>query len=102
LPQPSSWRDRTVQRQTGDSTSFLELYRAALRLRREHLGFRGAGMAWLPAPDTVLRFDRPGGLETVVNLGSTIELPTGRPILLASEPLAEETQLPPDTAVWLG
>jgi alpha-glucosidase len=102
LPQPSSWRDRAVQRQTGDSTSFLELYRAALRLRREHLGFRGAGMAWLPAPDTVLRFDRPGGLETVVNLGSTIELPTGRPILLASEPLAEETQLPPDTAVWLG
>ncbi|HEX2470053.1 MAG TPA: alpha-amylase family glycosyl hydrolase [Candidatus Limnocylindrales bacterium] len=103
LPQPSSWRDRTVERQTGAPTSFLELYRTALRLRREHLGFRGAGMAWLPAPDTMLRFDRPGGLETVVNLGSTsIELPTGRPILLASEPLAEETLLRPDTAVWLG
>jgi alpha-glucosidase len=102
LPQPPSWRDRTAERQAGDPTSFLELYRAALRLRREHLGFRGSGMAWLPAPGTVLRFDRPGGLETIVNLGSTpIELPTGRPILLASEALAEGT-LPPDTAVWLG
>jgi hypothetical protein len=51
----------------------------------------------------VLRFDRPGGLETVVNLRpEPIELPTGRPILLASEPLEALTMLPPDTAVWLG
>jgi alpha-glucosidase len=103
LPQPAAWRERTVEAQTGDPASFLELYRTALRLRREHLGFRGSGMAWLPAPDDVLRFDRPGGLETVVNLGSTsIELPSGRPVLLASEPLPESAELPPDTAVWLG
>jgi alpha-glucosidase len=103
LPQPLSWRERTVERQSGDPTSFLELYRTALRLRREHLGFRGSGMAWLSAPESVLRFDRPGGLETIVNLGSSaIELPTGRPILLASEPLSEVAVLPPDTAVWLG
>ncbi len=103
LPQPLSWRERSVERQMGDPSSFLELYRTALRMRREHLGFRGSGMAWLPAPESVLRFDRPGGLETVVNLGTTpIELPTGRPILLASEPLAEVAVLPPDTAVWLG
>jgi alpha-glucosidase len=103
LPQPESWRERTVEAEAGDPASFLELYRTALRLRREHLGFRGTGMAWLPAPDDVLRFDRPGGLETVVNLGSTsIELPTGRPILLSSDPLGENGELPPDTAVWLG
>jgi alpha-glucosidase len=103
LPQPASWRERTVERQTGDDRSFLELYRTALRLRREHLGFRGSGLAWLPAPRSVLRFDRPGGLETLVNLGSEpIDLPTGRPILLASEPLAGVAVLPPDTAVWLG
>ena len=60
-------------------------------------------MAWLPAPDAVLRFDRPGGLETVVNLGSeSVELPTGRPVVLSSEPLPETGELPPDTAVWLG
>jgi alpha-glucosidase len=60
-------------------------------------------MAWLPSPEAVLRFDRPGGLETIVNLGTVpLELPAGRPILLASEPLAEPGLLPPDTAVWLG
>ena len=103
LPQPLGWRELTVEAQTGDPDSFLELYRTALRLRRDHLGFRGSGMAWLPAPESVLRFDRPGGLETIVNLGTTpIELPSGRPILLASEPLPEVGLLPPDTAVWLG
>ena len=103
LPQPERWHDRTVAAETGDAASFLELYRTALRLRREHLGFRGSGMAWLPSPDDVLRFDRPGGVETVVNLGSTpIELPAGRPVLLASEPLPESGELPPDAAVWLG
>jgi alpha-glucosidase len=103
LPQPASWRERTVEAETGDPASFLELYRAALRLRHEHLGFRGSGMAWLPSGDDVLRFDRPGGLEVVVNLGtSPLELPTGRPHLLASEPLPESGGLPPDTAVWLG
>jgi alpha-glucosidase len=102
LPQPPSWRERTVAAQTGDPDSFLELYRTALRLRHEHLGFRGAGMAWLPAPESALRFDRPGGLETVVNLGTTpIELPSGRPILLASGPVTDGA-LPVDTAVWLG
>jgi alpha-glucosidase len=60
-------------------------------------------MAWLPSPETVLRFDRPGGLETIVNLGpDPIELPTGQPILLASERLADGGPLPADTAVWLG
>jgi alpha-glucosidase len=103
LPQPESWRDRTVEAESRDPDSVLALYRAALRLRREHLGFRGDGMAWLPAPDQVLRFDRPGGLETVVNLGpEPIELPAGRPVLLASVPLPESGDLQPDTAVWLG
>jgi alpha-glucosidase len=103
LPQPEGWRTRTVEAQTGDPASFLELYRAALRLRRGHLGFRGSGMAWLPAPETALRFDRPGGLETIVNVGpDSIELPTGRGVLLASERLPDGGLLPPDTAVWLG
>jgi alpha-glucosidase len=103
LPQPTGWRARTVEAQSGDPASFLELYRIALRLRRDHLGFRGSGMAWLDAPESVLRFDRPGGLETVVNLGSeAIELPSGRPVLLASERLPDGGLLLPDTAVWLG
>jgi alpha-glucosidase len=103
LPQPASWRARTAAAQAADPGSFLSLYRAAIRLRREHLGFRGHGMAWLPSAESVLRFDRPGGVEVVVNLGSgAIELPSGREILLASGPLADDDRLPPDTAVWLG
>jgi alpha-glucosidase len=103
LPQPGSWRTRTAEVQAGDPSSFLSLHREALGLRRDHLGFRGSGMAWLPAPNEVLRFDRPGGLEVVVNLGADpIELPGGRPILLASCPLPDGGRLPGDTAVWLG
>jgi alpha-glucosidase len=60
-------------------------------------------MAWLPGPPTVLRFDRPGGLEVIVNLGADpIEVPAGRAILLASSALADDGRLPPDTAIWLG
>ncbi len=103
LPQPSGWAELTAEAQTGDPDSFLELYRTALRLRHEHPGFRGPGMAWLPAPASVLRFDRPGGLQALVNLGSApIDLPAGRPILLASERLPDGGLLPPDMAVWLG
>ena len=103
LPQPSGWRDRTAAAQADDPASFLDLYRAAIHLRRDHPGFRGDGMAWLPAPDDVLRFDRPGGVEVVVNLGSRpLELPGGRPILLSSVPLLDDGRLPGDAAVWLG
>jgi alpha-glucosidase len=103
LPQPASWRSRTVEAETGDEGSFLELYRAALRLRHDHPGFRGEGMAWLPGPSTALHFDRPGGLEVVVNLGADpVELPAGaRHVLLASGALTEDGRLPGDTAAWL-
>ncbi|MGH2475729.1 MAG: glycoside hydrolase family 13 protein [Candidatus Limnocylindrales bacterium] len=102
LPQPSPWRDLTVEAQTGDPGSFLELYRAALRLRRDRPAFGAEGLAWLPAPRHVLRFERPGGLEVVVNLGSEpIDVPAGRTVILASEPLPDDGCLPGDAAVWL-
>ena len=51
LPQPEDWKDRTVQAQLGDPLSMLELYRAALRLRRAE-GVLGDGpMRWLPSDD---------------------------------------------------
>ncbi|MGP1674575.1 MAG: glycoside hydrolase family 13 protein [Candidatus Limnocylindrales bacterium] len=102
LPQPGAWRERTAEAQTGDPGSFLELYRKALRLRRGHPGFRGHGITWLPAAPSVLQFDRPGGLEVVINIGTrSIELPTERPIMLASSTLSDDGSLPSDTAVWL-
>jgi len=37
LPQPKEWRELTVQTQTGEAGSMLELYRRALRIRRAEL-----------------------------------------------------------------
>ncbi len=104
LPQPWSWRDLTVEAQIGDPGSFLELYRAALQLRRNHPGFHeGIGLRWLPSEDSVLRFERAGGLEVVVNLGAEpVDLPACSTVLLASLPLPGDGCLPGDAAVWLG
>jgi alpha-glucosidase len=104
LPQPKEWRDLTVETETGDPDSMLELYRRALRIRRAEpaLGAASAvpGMTWLPAPAGVLAFDR-GGVACVANLSaSPVKLPRHTAILLASGPLPGGL-LPPDTAAWL-
>ena len=57
LPQPESWRDLTVEAESGDPESMLSLYRAALRLRRDHPGFapEPAGLARVSAGGARLR-----------------------------------------------
>ncbi len=98
LPQPEAWKDRTVQAQTGDPHSMLELYRRAIRIRREQ-GW-ASHLRWLPGPEPVLHFAR-GSFQCVVNLGSSpVPLPHHRSTLLTSGPL-DDTLLPPDTAAWL-
>ncbi|MVO83960.1 DUF3459 domain-containing protein [Streptomyces sp. p1417] len=59
LPQPADWGRLTVEAQEGDPASTLELYRAALALRRDHpaLG-AGRSVQWLAAPEGVLAFRR--------------------------------------------
>jgi alpha-glucosidase len=105
LPQPEDWKDRTVQAQLGDPLSMLELYRAALRLRRAE-GVLGDGpMRWLPSDDAVLAFarerDGAGALLCVVNLGTgAVPLPRHGGVLLSSRPLDGDA-LPGDTAAWL-
>ncbi|WP_407553473.1 glycoside hydrolase family 13 protein [Streptomyces sp. Pv4-95] len=105
LPQPADWRELTVAAQTGAPASTLELYRAALALRRTHPGL-GAGDAveWLDAPDGVLAFRRPGGLVCTVNTtGAPVRLDAPGRMLLASRQLAavgDVFDLPADTAVW--
>jgi len=56
LPQPANWSKRSVQAQTGDETSMLELYRTALHLRREHPALGDGTLAWVEAPAGVLAF----------------------------------------------
>ena len=99
LPQPAQWAELARDRQRGVEGSTLELYRAALALRREH--DLGSGtLEWLPGfPDAVVAL-RNGGVVVVANTGDApVELPGGD-VLLASSPLAGRT-LPADTTAWL-
>ncbi|MET0417075.1 MAG: DUF3459 domain-containing protein, partial [Actinoplanes sp.] len=101
LPQPAEWKDRTVQAQTGDPNSMLELYRSAIALRRAEPGLHDAVMTWLDPHPQVLAYTRGAAFACVVNMsGSPIDLPDHEDLLLASGPL-DGALLPPDTAVWL-
>ncbi len=99
LPQPADFAAVTVEAEEADPGSMLALYRAALRLRRDHPS--GGTPTWRPSEPGVLAFDRVPGLTCVVNLtDGAVALPPGGAVLLASGPLAGG--LPADTAVWLG
>ncbi|WP_432946058.1 glycoside hydrolase family 13 protein [Kribbella sp. CA-253562] len=101
LPQPADWAPLTPEAQAGNPDSHLNLYKAALKLRREHEALGEGRLAWDDdAPAGVLSFTRDPGFRCVVNLGSSpIDLPAGE-VLLASEPLLDG-ELPVDATVWL-
>lgn len=104
LPQPSEWADLSVEAQTGDPDSTLELYRSALAVRRAQPDL-GAGDAveWLRAPEGVLAFRR-GEFVCVANTGSeAVTTPAYGRLLLASGEVAEadgDAKVPADTTVW--
>ena len=101
LPQPATWQCVTAEAETGDPRSMLKLYRTALRLRRQHIGFRSDTLRWLDAPDGVLLFERGPGLLCAVNLSrAPFDVPSGGEVLLASADL-ENGQLAADSAAWL-
>ncbi|MEV4753711.1 glycoside hydrolase family 13 protein [Micromonospora sp. NPDC049559] len=101
LPQPAEWKDRTVQVQTGDPRSMLELYREAIRQRRAEPALGDGELRWLPAPEAVLAYARGDDFACVVNLSAApVRLPAHREVLLASGPLDGDL-LPVDTAAWL-
>ncbi|AIA07446.1 glycoside hydrolase family 13 protein [Streptomyces noursei] len=100
LPQPERWSDLTVAAQDGAAGSMLELYRAALRLRRTGPAAPDTPLRWLPGGPDVLAFRR-GDLLCVVNFGERpVALPAEHALLLASGPVPDRG-LPPDTAAWL-
>ncbi|MGW2019132.1 glycoside hydrolase family 13 protein [Streptomyces sp. NPDC001927] len=125
LPQPAEWSGLSVAAQAADPGSVLELYRRALRLRREHPAL-GAGEAveWLDGlPEGVLAFRRRAeGGEVLVTLNTTareVPLPLTASPLLSSTPLpgvpvfpspapeftaraahAHNVRVPADSCVW--
>ncbi|MFK8909150.1 glycoside hydrolase family 13 protein [Streptomyces sp. YS-3] len=103
LPQPESWRGLSVEAQTGDPRSTLELYRAALVLRRELPGLGDGGMEWLQAPEDVLAFAREGFVCTVNTGADAAQLTVpGRPLLSTSalEFTGGTVTIPAESAVW--
>jgi alpha-glucosidase len=99
LPQPAWFGRYAVAAQDGVEGSTLELYRAALKLRRELQ--TSEEMEWQESGSAdVLHFSRPGGWQTVTNFGDTpVELPAGE-VLVSSGPL-DGGLLPANTTVWL-
>ncbi|MEU3710161.1 glycoside hydrolase family 13 protein [Streptomyces catenulae] len=103
LPQPAAWGGLSVAAQTGDVDSTLELYRAALALRRSLPGLGDGGMTWREAPDGVLAFARPGLVCTVNTTGGDVALEAPGKLLLASAPLparGASAVLPGDSCAW--
>jgi alpha-glucosidase len=80
----------------------LELYREALRIRREHPALGEGVLLWDPdAAPGVLSFSREPGFRCVVNLSARpVGLPAGERLLLASAPLVDGA-LGVDCAAWL-
>jgi len=103
LPQPASWRDRTVEAESNDPDSMLALYRRALRQRRGRPELGDGPFAWLPGPDRVLVFSRgqDATFACVVNLSDEpVALPVTGAVVLTSGPL-DGDRLPPDTSAWV-
>ncbi|GAA2700293.1 glycoside hydrolase family 13 protein [Micromonospora olivasterospora] len=99
LPQPALWAEYALDRQRGVPGSTYELYRTALRLRREHALGRGA-LYWLSSADEVLHF-RNGGVGVLTNFGGpAVPLPSGAEPLHASGPLTADGLVPTDVTVW--
>jgi alpha-glucosidase len=99
LPQPATWAEYALDRQRDVPGSTYELYRSALRLRREHA--LGAGpLTWIDTPADVLAF-RTGEVLVLTNFADApAELPVGVQVLLSSEPLTADRRVPKDVTVW--
>ncbi len=102
LPQPPGWGARSVQAQQSDPNSMLNLYKEALRLRRDRHALGLGPLEWLPGyGEEVLAFRRAPDFACVVNFDAApVELPEHNRVQLTSVPL-QDGLLPSDAAAWL-
>ena len=101
LPQPSGWGGFSVEHQSSDPTSTLNLTRAALALRRSHPGLADTTFSWMEdSTRNVLHFARARGVRVLANLGvESVTIPAEARVLLTSAPIDNHV-LPPDVACW--
>ncbi|MFF3004629.1 glycoside hydrolase family 13 protein [Kitasatospora sp. NPDC057940] len=104
LPQPAEWAALSVEAQTGDPASTLELYRSALAVRRsqDDLG-AGTAVEWLEGPEGTLTFRRGSFVCTVNATDEPVRIAAPGKLLLSSVELVVdggETVLAPDSTGW--
>jgi alpha-glucosidase len=99
LPQPRDWAPYARDSQDGVPGSTLELYRGALKLRREH-GLGTGSIEWVSGYGADVIAFRNGDIIVIANTGEVaVELPVGD-IVLSSEAITGGA-LPSDTTVWI-
>src|SRR5699024_514818 len=99
LPQPDYFAELSVEAQSEDPGSTLNLVRAALRERRRLVPMLSDRIELLDRGDDVLAYRR-AGLTCVLNCG-TADVDTsdlGEPLLTSGDRVGDA--LPPDTAAW--
>ncbi len=98
LPQPEWFADFSVEAESGNSASPLEIFRTALKLRRELQC--AEEITWHETTsEDVLHFSRPNGWNCITNFkASKYPMPAGE-IILASSPLING-KIAAGTTVW--
>jgi alpha-glucosidase len=110
LPMQNSWKDSTIDKQSSEPKSSLNLYRNALNLRAEHLVNTGE-IEWLESPhhgaksSSLLAFNR-GNVSVYMNLANSpveVEI-TGR-LLIVSAGIPDgrdgKITIPPISTIWV-
>jgi alpha-glucosidase len=99
LPQPTGFAQTAVSAQTEHEGSTLELYREALRLRRQLQTVETLDWVETGNPE-VVQFTRPGGWHCITNFGTEpVDLPDGV-VRVSSVPL-EQRKLAGEATAWL-
>jgi alpha-glucosidase len=110
LPMQNSWKELTVDKQSADPKSSLNLYRNALNLRAEHLVNNG-NIEWIESPvhgskNQALLAYRRGDVSIFMNLGdSAIEVEVTGKVLIVSAGIPDgrdgKITIPPVSTLWV-
>lgn len=110
LPMSDLWRDLTVDKQISDPKSTLNLYRTALKLRRDYLTTED-GITWIATPkdgteNVCLLAFRKGNISVYMNLGnSAIEVESAGRLLIVSSGTVDgrdgKITIPAISTIWL-
>lgn len=107
LPIPQEWAPLTVERQSGDATSSLEMYRSAIEIRRNRLQ-NHSDFKWTRKPDgSGLISYRRGSTEVILNTApDPIRMASEGHLLISSNPTLRpgntvQIEIGGESCIWL-